>query len=79
MDTDNPSSSDKRAMLARILRELSLYFSLLNFEKASKVADYALILGEDEIKTNTVSVKNLATSTQKSVARVNIGSEIKNV
>lgn len=36
-------------------------------EKASKVADFALILGEDEIKTNTVSVKNLATSEQKTV------------
>ena len=48
-------------------------------EKASKIAQYALILGEDEIKTNTVSVKNLATSTQKSIARANIGSEFKNV
>lgn len=48
-------------------------------EKASKVADYALILGEDEIKNGTVSVKNLATSTQKSIARINVGSEFKNV
>ena len=48
-------------------------------EKASKVADYALILGEDEIKTNTVSVKNLATSIQKAVVRNKIGSEFKNV
>ena len=38
-------------------------------EKASKVAKYALILGEDEIKTNSVSVKNLAKSEQKTVAR----------
>ena len=38
-------------------------------EKASKVADYALILGEDEIKAGKVSVKNLATSEQKTVSR----------
>ncbi len=36
-------------------------------EKASKVAKYALILGEDEIKAGTVSVKNLETSEQISV------------
>ena len=38
-------------------------------EKASKVANYALILGEDEIKAGKVSVKNLATSEQKTVSR----------
>ena len=38
-------------------------------EKASKIAKYALILGEDEINSNTVSVKNLETSIQKTVAR----------
>ena len=38
-------------------------------EKASKVADYALILGEDEIKAGKVSVKNLATGEQKTVSR----------
>ncbi len=38
-------------------------------EKASKVADFALILGEDEIKAGKVSVKNLATSEQKTVSR----------
>lgn len=37
-------------------------------EKASKVAEFALILGEDEIKNNTVSVKTLSTSEQKTVA-----------
>ena len=37
-------------------------------EKASKVADYALILGEDEIKAGKVSVKNLAASEQKTVS-----------
>lgn len=37
-------------------------------EKASKVAEFALILGEDEIKNNTISIKNLNTSEQKTVA-----------
>lgn len=41
-------------------------------EKASKVADYALILCEDEIKSNTVSVKNLATSEQKNIKRTEV-------
>lgn len=39
------------------------------FEKASKVAEYALILGEDEIKENTVAVKNLNTSEQNTVVK----------
>ena len=38
-------------------------------EKASKVAEFALILGDDEIAQGTVSVKNLATSEQKTVKR----------
>ena len=38
-------------------------------EKASKVAKFALILGEDEISQGTVSVKNLETSEQKTVKR----------
>lgn len=37
-------------------------------EKASKVADFAVILGEDEIKNNQVSIKNLNTSTQETIA-----------
>ena len=36
-------------------------------EKASKVADYAVILGDDEIASGTVSVKNLSTSEQKTI------------
>lgn len=36
-------------------------------EKASKVADFALILGEDEIQNGTISIKNLNTSEQKTV------------
>jgi len=37
-------------------------------EKASKIANFALILGEDEIRTNTVSLKNLSTSEQKNIS-----------
>ncbi len=37
-------------------------------EKASKVANYAIILGEDEINAGNVSVKNLATGEQKTVS-----------
>jgi histidyl-tRNA synthetase len=46
-------------------------------EKASKIADFALILGEDEIENNTISIKNLATSEQKTVARVEIIDNLK--
>lgn len=38
-------------------------------EKASKLAKYALILGEDEISSNQVTIKNLETAEQKTVAR----------
>ena len=41
-------------------------------EKASKVAKYALILGEDEILQNKVTVKNLDTSEQKLVSRIEV-------
>lgn len=37
-------------------------------EKASKIANYALILGEDEINAKQISVKNLKTSTQNTIA-----------
>ena len=33
-------------------------------EKASKVSNYALIIGEDELKNDYITVKNLADSTQ---------------
>lgn len=39
------------------------------FEKASKLAKFAVILGEDELKNNVISVKNLETSEQKTVSR----------
>jgi histidyl-tRNA synthetase len=38
-------------------------------EKASKVAKYAVILGEDEISSNTITVKNLENSEQVSIQR----------
>lgn len=38
-------------------------------DKAAKTANYAYILLEDEIKNNTVTVKNLLTSEQKIVSR----------
>lgn len=36
-------------------------------EKASKVSRYALILEEDEIKNNTITIKNLASGDQKTI------------
>ena len=48
-------------------------------EKASKLAEYALILGEDEIKNNQISIKNLAESTQKTISRDDIISVLKQV
>lgn len=72
------SNSPKDAIkLAEELRALGkcVEFDLTNkkftkqLEKASKVAKFALILGEDEISQETVSVKNLETSEQKTVKR----------
>ena len=54
---------------------ISAEFDLTNkkfvkqLEKASKVAKYALILGEDEIKSNQVTVKDLDKSEQNTIAR----------
>lgn len=45
-------------------------------EKAGKVADFALILGEDEIKSGTVSVKDLKTSEQITVKRSEVLNQI---
>lgn len=70
------STDTKEALkLAKKLREnnLSCDFDLngkkfvKQLEKAAKTAEFALILGEDEIKAGTVSVKNLADGTQKTV------------
>lgn len=46
-------------------------------EKASKVANFAVILGEDEIKNGTVSVKNLKTSEQNTIKKSEIFNFIK--
>lgn len=54
---------------------ISVDFDLTNkkftkqLEKASKNADFALILGEDEIKNNTISVKNLKKAEQTKIDR----------
>lgn len=45
-------------------------------EKASKVAKYALIIGEDELKENKVTIKNLETSEQKTVLRQDVLSSL---
>ena len=45
-------------------------------EKASKVAKFALILGEDEITANKVTVKNLDTSEQTTVDKNDVYSII---
>ena len=71
--------------LAQELRAkgLNVEFDLANkkftkqLEKASKIAKYALILGEDEIKSNKVSIKNLSTSEQVTVDRCDVVSKIK--
>lgn len=54
---------------------ISCEFDLANkkfgkqLEKAAKVAKYALILGDDEIVSNTISIKNLSTSSQVKIKR----------
>ena len=66
-------------VLAEELRShgLSVEFDLTNkkftkqLEKASKVAKYAFILGEDEILKNQVSIKNLEKGKQITVDRAN--------
>lgn len=72
------SNSPQEAFIfAQELRQegLNVEFDLANkkftkqLEKASKVARYALILGEDEILKNQVSVKNLETGEQITIDR----------
>ena len=54
---------------------ISAEFDLTNkkfvkqIEKASKIAQYAVILGEDEIKNGTLTIKNLGTSAQKNLPK----------
>ena len=71
--------------LAQELRAegLKVEFDLANkkftkqLEKASKVAKFALILGEDEIKSKKVAVKNISTSEQKSLDRKDVTQAIR--
>lgn len=57
---------------------ISCEFDLTNkkfvkqLEKASKTAKFALILGEDEISSNQVTIKNLETAEQKTVLREDV-------
>lgn len=48
-------------------------------EKASKLADIAIILGDDEIKNNQVSIKNLKNSTQITVDKSQMFEEINKI
>ena len=71
------NDSQEAFKLAQELRAhgLNIEFDLANkkftkqLEKASKVANYALILGEDEIANNQVSIKNLKTGQQSTLNR----------
>ena len=62
---------------------LKIEFDLANkkftkqLEKASKVAKFAIILGEDELAAGKVSIKNLSTAEQVTVERKDVTSEIK--
>ena len=74
------NSSADAFLLAQELRNkgLNVEFDLANkkftkqLEKAAKVAKFALILGEDEINNGKVSVKNLETSEQVAVDRIDV-------
>ena len=78
------SSADAFAFAQELrAKGLNVEFDLANkkftkqLEKASKVARFALILGEDEIKSNQVSVKNLATSEQITISKDDVAEKIK--
>ena len=74
---NNPIESIKLTTELR-RKGISCEFDLTNkkfvkqLEKASKVAKYAIILGEDEIASNQLTVKNLETSEQQTVLRTDI-------
>ena len=79
------NSSAEAFKLAEELRTngINVEFDLANkkftkqLEKASKCAEYALILGEDEISANKVSIKNLSTAEQITVDRTDVTNKIK--
>ena len=71
--------------LARELRRENLIVELgdesfklkKSFEAAAKLAPrYVLIVGENEVKTNTFALKNQETGEQKSVPRADLAKEI---
>lgn len=62
-------AQELRAKGYRVEFDLSNKKFTKQLEKASKVSNFALILGDDEIKNNTVSVKNLIKSEQVTVRR----------
>ena len=65
-------AQELRAKGAKVEFDLANKKFTKQLEKASKVAKYALILGDDEIQAGKVSVKNLETSEQISVDRNNV-------
>ena len=79
------NSSADAFELAEELRSqgLNVEFCLANkkftkqLEKASKVANYALILGDDEIKSGKVSVKDLSNSNQITINRCDVAKNIR--
>ena len=79
------NSSKDALLLAEELRScgLKIEFDLSNkkftkqLEKASKLAKFAIILGEDELKNNQVSIKNLSISKQITVKREDVIQVIK--
>lgn len=80
------NSSADAFLLAQELRNkgLNVEFDLANkkftkqLEKAAKVAKFALILGEDEINNGKVAVKNLETSEQVAVDRIDVFNFVRN-
>lgn len=80
--SNNITEAFKLAQILR-LQGLNIETDLTNkkftkqLEKASKVAKYAIILGEDEISQNKVSIKNLETSEQITIDRNKVKENIK--
>jgi len=80
--SNNTTEALKLAQELR-LQGLNIEMDLTNkkftkqLEKASKIANYALILGEDEIEKNKVSVKNLKTGEQITIDRKDMAENIK--
>jgi len=80
--SNNTTEALKLAQELR-LQGLNIEMDLTNkkftkqLEKASKIANYAIILGEDEIEKNKVSVKNLKTGEQITIDRKDTVENIK--